>query len=94
MYPAGDVIRIICDNHSAHKSKEVQNYIATKPEGRYIFVFTPTHGSWLNLIESFFSKMTQQELGDRIYKYFDNKSDYLIMPLTKITSAYKASSPV
>lgn len=40
MYPAGDVIRIICDNHSAHKSKEVQNYLATKPEGRYIFVFT------------------------------------------------------
>ena len=82
MYPAGDVIRIICDNHSAHKSKEVQNYLATKPEGRYVFVFTPTHGSWLNLIESFFSKMTKQmlrgirvkskqELEDRIYKYFD-----------------------
>ena len=82
MYPAGDVIRIICDNHSAHTSKEVQNYLATKPEGRYVFVFTPTHGSWLNLIESFFSKMTKQmlrgirvkskqELEDRIYKYFD-----------------------
>ena len=47
-----------------------------------MFVFTPTHGSWLNLIESFFSKMTKQmlkgirvhtkqELEDRIYKYFD-----------------------
>ena len=82
MYPAGDVIRIICDNHSAHKSKEVQKHLATKPEGRYVFVFTPTHGSWLNLIESFFSKMTKQmlkgirvkskqELEDRIYKYFD-----------------------
>lgn len=82
MYPAGDVIRIICDNHSAHKSKEVKNYLATKPEGRFVFVFTPTHGSWLNLIESFFSKMTKQmlkgirvcskeELKDRIYKYFE-----------------------
>ena len=82
MYPSGDVIRIICDNHSAHKSKEVQNYLSTKPEGRYVFVFTPTHGSWLNLIESFFSKMTKQmlkgirvnskqELKERIYKYFD-----------------------
>lgn len=79
-YPEGDIIRIVCDNHSAHKSKEVQNYLATKPEGR--FVFTPTHGSWLNLIESFFSKMTKQmlrgirvqskqELEDRIYQYFD-----------------------
>lgn len=82
MYPEGDIIRIICDNHSAHKSKEVKNYLATRPEGRFIFVFTPTHGSWLNLIESFFSKMskqmlkgirvnTKEELSDRIYKYFD-----------------------
>ena len=82
MYPEGDVIRIICDNHSAHKSKEVQNYLATKPEGRYVFVFTPKHASWLNLIECFFSKMTKQmlkgirvkskqELADRIYQYFD-----------------------
>lgn len=81
-YPEGDIIRIICDNHSAHKSKEVQNYLATKPEGRYIFVFTPKHASWLNLIESFFSKMTKQmlkgirvkskqELEGRIYQYFD-----------------------
>lgn len=81
-YPEGDIIRIVCDNHSAHKSKEVQNYLATKPEGRFVFVFTPTHGSWLNLIESFFSKMTRQmlkgirvqskqELEDRIYLYFD-----------------------
>lgn len=82
MYPEGDIIRIICDNHSAHKSKEVQNYLATRPEGRFVFVFTPTHGSWLNLIEGFFSKMTKQmlkgirvkskeELAERIYLYFD-----------------------
>ena len=82
MYPEGDVIRIICDNHSAHKAKEVQNYLATKPEGRYVFVFIPKHASWLNLIECFFSKMTKQmlkgirvkskqELADRIYQYFD-----------------------
>lgn len=61
-YPQGDVIRIICDNHSAHKSKEVKNYLATTPEGRFVFVFTPTHDSWLNLIESFISKMTKQIL--------------------------------
>lgn len=82
MYPKGDIIRIICDNHSAHKSKEVMAYLATKTEGRFTFVFTPTHGSWLNLIEGFFSKMTKQmlrgirvaskqELEDRIYLYFD-----------------------
>lgn len=81
-YPEGDVIRIICDNYSAHKSKEVRNYLATRPEERFVFVFTPTHGSWLNLIEGFFSKITKQmlkgirvnskeELANRIYLYFD-----------------------
>ena len=81
-YPEGDIIRIVCDNHSAHKSKETRNYLATRPEGRFVFVFTPKHGSWLNLIESFFSKMTKQmlkgirvkskkELKDRIYLYFE-----------------------
>ena len=81
-YPEGDVIGIICDNHSAHKSKEVRNYLAARPEERFVFVFTPTHGSWLNLIEGFFSKITKQmlkgirvnskeELANRIYLYFD-----------------------
>ena len=82
MYPEGDIIRIVCDNHSAHKSKEVKKYLATRPESRFEFVFTPTHGSWLNLIESFFSKMTKQMLrgirvqskeehANRIYLYFE-----------------------
>ena len=81
-YPKGDIIRIVLDNHSIHKSKKTQNYLSTVSEGRFEFVFTPTHGSWLNLIEGFFSKMTKQmlrgirvdskeELVQRIYKYFD-----------------------
>lgn len=80
-YPKGDKIRLVLDNHSAHTSKETQEYINTIP-GRFQFVFTPTHGSWLNMIEGFFSKMTRQmlkgirveskeELSDRIYMYFD-----------------------
>jgi len=82
MYPKGDIIRIVCDNHSSHKSKETRSYLAALPEGRFVFVFTPKHGSWLNLVESFFSKMTKQmlkgirvqskqELEDRIYLYFN-----------------------
>ena len=81
-YPAQDTIRIILDNHSAHTSKETRRFLDTMPEGRFKFVFTPKHGSWLNMIESFFSKMTKQmlrgirvnskqELADRIYQYFD-----------------------
>ena len=80
-YPKGDKLRIILDNHSAHTSRETQEYLNTIPE-RFEFVFTPTHGSWLNMVEGFFSKMTRQmltgirvgskeELAERIYKYFD-----------------------
>ena len=80
-YPSGDRIRLILDNHSAHTSQETQKYLNTVP-GRFEFVFTPTHGSWLNMVEGFFSKMTKQmlngirvtvkdELENRIYKYFE-----------------------
>ena len=54
-------IKVILDNHSAHISKETRAYMATVPN-RFEFTFTPTHGSWLNLIESFFSKMSRQML--------------------------------
>jgi transposase len=57
-YPAGARIRLVLDNHSAHISKETRSFLATLPN-RFEFTFTPAHGSWLNLIESFFSKMTR-----------------------------------
>lgn len=85
LYPEHDTIRLVLDNHSAHTSKETQAYLKTRP-GRFEFVFTPTHGSWLNLVESFFSKLTKQclkgirveskeELSDRIYKYMEQVNE-------------------
>ncbi len=79
-YPKGDKIRLVLDNLKVHTSDETREYLATVP-GRFEFVFTPKHGSWLNMIEGFFSKMTRQmlrgirvkskqELVDRIYLYF------------------------
>ena len=80
-YPQGDKIRLVLDNHSAHTSRETKAFLATMP-GRFEFVFTPKHGSWLNMIEVFFGKMSHQmlrgirvatrdELAERIYTYFD-----------------------
>ena len=80
-YPKGDTIRLVLDNLKVHKAKMVIEYLSTV-EGRFEFVFTPKHASWLNLVESFFSKMTKQmlkgirvkskkELVQRIYTYFD-----------------------
>jgi len=57
-YPSDWKIRVILDNHSAHTSKETQAYLATVPN-RFQFIFTPTHGSWLNLVEVFFSKLAR-----------------------------------
>ena len=61
-YPAGTTIKLILDNHSAHISKETKAWLDTRPSRRFQFTFTPTHGSWLNLIEGFFSKLTRSVL--------------------------------
>ena len=57
-YPAESTIRIILDNHSAHISKETMKYLASRP-GRFVYVHTPTHDSWLNLVETLFGKMAR-----------------------------------
>lgn len=84
-YPEGDTIQVILDNHSVHTSKKVKQFLLTLPN-RFVFIFTPKHGSWLNMIEGFFGKMTcqmlrgirvssKEELVERIYKYFDEVNE-------------------
>jgi transposase len=82
-YPAHTAIKLILDNHSAHISKETKAWLAAQPAGRFEFTFTPKHGSWLNLIEGFFSKLarsvlrhirvaSKQELKERIMAAIDD----------------------
>jgi transposase len=82
-YPARTAIKLILDNHSAHISKETCAWLTQQPADRFEFVFTPKHGSWLNLIEGFFSKLTRsvlrhirvaskQELKDRLMAAIDH----------------------
>jgi transposase len=61
-YPASTAIKLILDNHSAHISRETRTWLATRPPGRFEFTFTPKHGSWLNLVEGFFSKFARSVL--------------------------------
>jgi len=81
-YPAHTAIKLILDNHSAHISKETKAWLADQPAARFEFTFTPKHGSWLNLVEGFFSKLarsvlrhirvaSKQELKDRIMAAMD-----------------------
>ena len=57
-YPSGCQIRLILDNHSSHISKETMKYLESRPN-RFIYVHTPKHGSWLNLVETLFGKMAR-----------------------------------
>lgn len=77
-YPEQSTVRLVLDNHSSHVSKETMKYLNTRP-GRFSYVHTPKHGSWLNLVETVFSKMartflrqirvsSKEELKNRILK--------------------------
>ena len=89
-YPVGTAIKLILDNHSAHISRESQAWLATQPAGRFAFTFTPKHGSWLNLIEGFFSKFarsvlrhirvtSKQELKERIMAGIEDVNRYPVI---------------
>ncbi|MDQ6869730.1 MAG: hypothetical protein M3178_15715 [Pseudomonadota bacterium] len=47
---------------AAHISKDTKAWIATQPEGRFEFTFTPKHGAWLSLIAGFFAKLARSVL--------------------------------
>ena len=89
-YAADTAIHLILDNHSAHISKETKAWLAQQPAGRFEFTFTPKHGSWLNLVEGFFSKLarsvlrhirvaSKQELKDRIMAAMDDINQHPVV---------------
>lgn len=89
-YPAGMLICLLLDNHSAHCSRETKRFLASKP-GRFELVFTPTHASWLNYVETFFSKLARSvlrrirvvsktELADRIGRYIEACNTAPLLP--------------
>jgi len=89
-YPARTAIKLILDNHSAHISRETKTWLATRPPHRFEFTFTPKHGSWLNLVEGFFSKFARSvlrhirvaskpELKERIMAGIDDVNRYPVI---------------
>lgn len=88
-YPPEAIIRVVLDNHSAHISKETMAFLATRP-GRFEYVHTPKHGSWLNLIECALSKMARtflrhirvaslDELKTRILKGVEEMNEFPVV---------------
>jgi transposase len=89
-YAVDVLICVLLDNHSAHRSRETRRFLATMP-GRFEFVFTPTHASWLNWVETYFSKMSRSvlrrirvtskdELRDRIRRYIEICNQSPVLP--------------
>jgi transposase len=53
-------LHVVVDNYATHKHPKVQAWLARNP--RIVLHFTPTSGSWLNLVEVFFSIITRQAI--------------------------------
>ena len=96
-YPPECTIRLILDNHSSHSSKETRTFLATRPN-RFKYVLTPTHGSWLNIVETLFGKMartflrhirvsSKEDLRQRILKGIDEINQ---MPVVHRWKAFQA----
>jgi transposase len=57
----GKVLHLIVDNVSSHKTKEVREYLEKRAK-RFVIHFTPTHSSWLNLVERWFAEITTKRI--------------------------------
>ena len=84
-YPQEAIIRVVLDNHSAHISKETTAYLATRP-GRFEYVHTPKHGSWLNLIECAFSKMARTFLRHIRVKSVDELKERILKGIAEFNA--------
>ena len=88
--PGGKEIHLIADNYATHKHPKVQRWLDRHP--RFHVYFTPTSGSWLNMVERFFRDLTQKRIrrgvfrdveelilaiGDYIDKHNDNPKPFI-----------------
>jgi transposase len=64
--PAGKLVHVILDNYATHKHPKVRAWLDRHQ--RWTFHYTPTSGSWLNAVESFFSAMTRRRLRRGVFR--------------------------
>ncbi len=58
--PADLDVHLILDNYGTHKTAIIRNWLAKRP--RFHVHFTPTYGSWLNLVERWFAELTNKRI--------------------------------
>jgi len=64
--PAGKLVHVILDNYATHKHPKVRAWLDRHE--RWTFHYTPTSGSWLNAVETFFSAMTRRRLRRGVFR--------------------------
>lgn len=68
--PAGLEVHLVLDNYGTHKAPRVAAWLRKHP--RYVLHFTPTSASWLNQIERWFAKITQERLRRSAFRSVDD----------------------
>ena len=81
LLPWARVIHIVWDNGSTHISKAMKAFLASEDGKKFRVYYTPTHASWLNLAENFFSRFTRRYLAGRRYSGLDELDDHVYAAL-------------
>lgn len=58
--PADLDVHLILDNYATHKTPDIQRWLLRHP--RFELHFTPTSGSWLNMVERWFAELTTKKI--------------------------------
>jgi transposase len=64
--PAGLEVHLILDNYGTHKTAIIRTWLAKRP--RFHVHFTPTYGSWLNLVERWFAELTNKRIRRGVFR--------------------------
>jgi len=64
--PATLDVHIILDNYGTHKTALIRKWFAKRP--RFHLHFTPTYGSWLNLVERWFAELTNKRIRRGVFR--------------------------
>jgi transposase len=75
-------LHLVCDNYATHKHPAVKAWLARNP--RIALHFTPTSGSWLNMVEIFFGIITRQAIRRGTF----NSVDDLIKSITAFINGW------
>ena len=92
--PKGMDLHLVLDNSATHKTAEVREWLAAHP--RFRTHFTPTSGSWLNLVETWFSGLTRRRLKRGVFKSVNQLEEALkeyVLENNKSPQPFKWTKP-